>query len=215
MSGVSKAGIETTADGASYIPSSKRPDGSTRKEIRVRPGYRPPEDVETYKNRSAEAWKTRGSSGVPGADPPTTAKDEGPAKNKNAKRREAARKKAEAVESPENGLADALQNTSLVDEEKRKQDWRDPTKLAGSTQRPTNEEAEDQQKKLRNQMKKLKAVRELKEKKAAGEKLSHDQLMKISKEGEILRDLKKFGYDGPELQSELPETTYEQSELPG
>lgn len=42
MSGVSKAGIETTADGASYIPSSKRPDGSTRKEIRVRPGYRPP-----------------------------------------------------------------------------------------------------------------------------------------------------------------------------
>lgn len=64
-------------------------------------------------------------------------------------------------------------------------------------------------------MKKLKAVRELKEKKAAGEKLSHDQLMKISKEGEILRDLKKFGYDGPELQSELPETTYEQSELPG
>ena len=47
--------------------------------------------------------------------------------------------------------------------------------------------------------KKLKAVRELKLKKMAGEKLSHDQLMKIGKESELLRDLRKLGYDGPEL----------------
>lgn len=214
MSGVSKAGIETTADGASYIPSSKRPDGSTRKEIRVRPGYRPPEDVETYKNRSAEAWKNRGTGGVPGAGPPTTTKDEGLVKSKNAKRREAARKKAEATETPENGLAAALQNASLDDVEKRKEDWRDPTKLATSQQSPSNDE-EDQQKKIRNQLKRLKAVRELKDKKTAGEKLSHDQLMKIGKEGEILRDLKKLGYDGPELRSETSEAREVQSEVPG
>jgi partner of Y14 and mago protein len=215
MSGVSKAGIETTADGASYIPSSKRPDGSTRKEIRVRPGYRPPEDVETYKNRSAEAWKNRGNGGVPGAGPPTTTKDEGPAKSKNAKRREAARKKAEATDTPENGLAAALQNASLADVEKRKEDWRDPTKLATGQQNPSNDEEEDRQKKIRNQLKRLKAVRELKDKKAAGEKLSHDQLMKIGKEGEILRDLKKLGYDGPELQSETSEARDVQSDVPG
>jgi hypothetical protein len=33
---------------------------SKRKEIRVRPGYKPPEDVELYKNRAAAAWKNRG-----------------------------------------------------------------------------------------------------------------------------------------------------------
>ncbi|KAK5058750.1 hypothetical protein LTR84_011014 [Exophiala bonariae] len=213
MSGVSKAGIETTADGASYIPSSKRPDGSTRKEIRVRPGYRPPEDVETYKNRSAEAWKNRGNAGVPGADLSISTKDDGPAKSKNAKRREAARRKAEAVDTPENDLADTLQGTSLGDEEKKKQDWRDPAKLAMNIQKSAKDEDEEQQKKIRNQLKKLKAVHELKEKKTAGEKLSHDQLMKIGKEGEILRDLKKLGYDGPEMQSET--TKDEVSDVPG
>lgn len=213
MSGVSKAGIETAADGASYIPSSKRPDGSTRKEIRVRPGYRPPEDVETYKNRSAEAWKNRGNGGVPGADPPTSTKDEGPAKSKNAKRREAARKRAGAADTPENDLADALQDTSLLDEQKKKQDWRDPTNLATSMQKSPKVEDEEKQKKIRNQLKKLKAVRELKEKKTAGEKLSPDQLMKISKEGEILRDLKKLGHDGPELQSET--NNDQQPDVPG
>ncbi|KAI4142102.1 MAG: hypothetical protein LQ340_007438, partial [Diploschistes diacapsis] len=67
----SSSGIITTPTGTRHIPSSLRADGSTRREIRIRPGYRPPEDVELYKNRTAEAWKTRGQnsgSGVPGAE---------------------------------------------------------------------------------------------------------------------------------------------------
>ena len=198
MSKVSKAGIETAADGASYIPASKRADGSTRKEIRVRPGYRPPEDIETYKNRSAETWKNRGQGGVPGAEPPSLPKEDGSTKNKNARRREAARKKAAAEESTETNLTSAMQATKITDEERREENWRNPSQFA------VNEAAADEeiekQKKIRNQLKKLKAVRELREKRAAGEKLSPDQIMKIGKEGELLRDLKKLGYDGPELQ---------------
>ncbi|KIX04015.1 uncharacterized protein Z518_07568 [Rhinocladiella mackenziei CBS 650.93] len=205
MSNISKAGIETTADGASYIPSSKRSDGSTRKEIRVRPGYRPPEDIETYKNRSAEAWKNRSQGSVPGAEPATPAKEDGPVKSKNAKRREAVRRKVAVEESAEDHLASAMEKTNISDIEKRKPDGRDPSKL------PVNEPAGgaevDLQKKIRNQLKKLKAVRELRDKRAAGEKLSHDQIMKLGKEGELLRDLKKLGYDGPELQSETSEST--------
>merc|ERR1711939_480127 len=45
----SKAGIVET-NGERHIPSSLRPDGSKRKEIKIRPGYKPPEDVEGYKN---------------------------------------------------------------------------------------------------------------------------------------------------------------------
>lgn len=95
----SKAGITRNADGQQIIPSSQRPDGTTRREIKVRPGYRPPEDVEVYKNRTAEAWKQRGSGGVPGAVSASDSENKGDsaASNKNAKRK-AARKKAKERE---------------------------------------------------------------------------------------------------------------------
>lgn len=193
-----KSGIKTKSDGTSIIPSSKRADGSTRKEIRVRPGYKPPEDVETYKNRSAESWKNRGAGGVPGAEPVSTTESEN--KTKNAKRREAARRKAQehGAGDDEIELAAAMKGHSLNAEEKSMDDWRTRGKLVENPQSAVDEEAE-KQKKIRNLLKKLKAVRELQEKKSNGEKLSHDQIMKMSKEPELVRDLQKLDYDGPEL----------------
>lgn len=206
----SKSGIQTTAEGASFIPASRRADGSTRKEIKVRPGYRPPEDIETYKNRSAEAWKNRGKGGdIPGAEPIATANEDAPAKSKNAKRREAARRKAAtegSVEDDENTLAAGMKKTGIVESVKSNENGQDLSKLAADDQTLADADAE-QQKKIRNQLKKLRAVRELRDKKAAGEKLSPDQIMKIGKEIELLRDLKKLGYDGPEVQEDPSETT--------
>jgi partner of Y14 and mago protein len=198
---VTKSGIKTKSDGTSIIPSSKRADGSTRKEIRVRPGYKPPEDVETYKNRSAESWKNRGAGGVPGAEPASTGQTEN--KSKSAKRREAARRKAEenGADDDEIQLTAAMKGQSLNGEERTKEDWRNPSKLVENPQNVVDEDAE-QQKRIRNLLKKLKAVRELKEKKANGEKLSHDQIMKMSKEPELVRDLQKLNYAGPELDEE-------------
>lgn len=190
-----KSGIQKDGDGGSFIPSSKRADGSTRKEIRVRPGYRPPEDVETYKNRSAEAWKNRGQGGIPGAESDPDPVGSEP-KSKNAKRREAARRKA-ANEVDEEHITTALKDANLEAEEKVKQDWRNPDKLATNAADERDAE-EERQKKIRNVLKKLKAVRDLKAKKTSGEKLSPDQLMKMSKEDELIRDLRKLGYDGPE-----------------
>ena len=199
---VTKSGIRTTSDGTSIIPSSKRADGSTRKEIRVRPGYKPPEDVETYKNRSAESWKSRGAGGVPGADPAATTTTATENKTKNAKRREAARRKAQengvAGGEDETQLATAMQEHIINGQDELKEDWHPPGKLVDDPQSAADEEAE-KQKKIRNLLKKLKSVRELKEKKANGEKLSHDQIMKMAKEPELVRDLRKLEYDGPEL----------------
>jgi partner of Y14 and mago protein len=200
----SKSGIRTAEDGASFIPSSKRADGTTRKEIRVRPGYRPPEDVETYKNRSAEAWKNRGTSGIPGAEPVPQISDNNPAKSKNAKRREAARRKVaeDSIEATEHEVTSAMEKTKLSEHpDQHTEAWHDPSRLT-TNESQTEEAAADQQKKIRNLLKKLRAVQEMREKRAAGEKLSPDQVMKIGKEGELLRDLKKLGYDGPELQAE-------------
>lgn len=196
---VTKSGIKTKSDGTSIIPSSKRADGSTRKEIRIRPGYKPPEDVETYKNRSAESWKNRGTGGVPGADPVSTGEPE--SKSKNAKRREAGRRKAQengAANDDEIQLTAAMKDHNLNGEGKVKEDWHTPSKLAENRPGIVDDQA-DKQKKIRNLLKKLRAVTELKEKKSQGEKLSHDQIMKMSKEPELVRDLQKLNYQGPEL----------------
>ncbi|KAK9371142.1 hypothetical protein V1509DRAFT_613730 [Lipomyces kononenkoae] len=45
---VSAAGIATTPKGERLIPASTRKDGSVRKEIRIRPGFVPTEDVPRY-----------------------------------------------------------------------------------------------------------------------------------------------------------------------
>ncbi len=202
MSVPSKAGIQTGSDGASFIPASQRFDGSTRKEIRVRPGYQPPEDVETYRNRSAASWKNRGSLGVPGADSaPKPAEHD--TKSKNARRREAARRKVAVEGNQDVELLSALERSRIAEEDKSEEDWRNVEKLT-TVQATAEAEDAEHQRKIRNALKKLKAVQQLKEKRAQSEKLSHDQLMKISKESELLRDLTKLGYDGSEMVDPQP-----------
>ncbi|KAK4251227.1 hypothetical protein C7999DRAFT_28257 [Corynascus novoguineensis] len=170
------SGIVTdAASGERHIPESKRADGSTRKAIKIRPGYRPPEDVEVYKNRTAENFRNRGKGPVPGAE---GLKDDKPAQksstssNKNAKRREA-RKKAKAAEE---GHGEA-----------------NPSK-----EEPKREEVDpevEKRKKVRTLKKKLKQAKELKEKKETGESLLPEQIAKVIKINELIRELDALGFD--------------------
>lgn len=173
--GVSKAGITTSQDGERHIPASTRPDGSLRKEIRVRPGYRPPEDVEVYKNRTAEAWKNRGAGGVPGAE----TLDSGlasAAANKNAKRREA-RKKA-----------------AVVDKDQEPEAIQKDASAAAPVAESLDPEAE-KIKEARKLSKKLRQARELKDKKDKGDSLLPEQFEKVIKMNELIRQLDKLGFD--------------------
>jgi partner of Y14 and mago protein len=188
----SKAGIIIdTASGERHIPSSVRPDGTKRKEIKIRPGYKPPEDVEVYKNRTADAFKNRGSGGVPGAEGLKDDKDEGSAtSNKNAKRREA-RKKAKAAE----------EDGEIVN---------GGTKEAGPKEESKAEEVDpevEKEKKARNLKKKLKQARELKEKKEGGAALLPEQFAKVIKINELIRELDALGFDSdgePKAKKEAP-----------
>lgn len=174
-SGVSKSGITTDESGQRHIPASLRPDGTLRKEIRVRPGYRPPEDVEVYKNRSAESWKNRGKGGIPGAEP--VAKEEGSAAaNKNAKRRES-RKKAAAT------------GTALPEVIKPAAPEPEPVK-----EDPVDPEAE-KAKEAKKLTKKLRQARELKDKKEQGDALLPEQFEKVIRINELIRQLDKLGFD--------------------
>lgn len=175
----SNAGIITDADsGERIIPESVRADGSKRKAIKVRPGYRPPEDVEVYKNRTAESFRTRGKGGIPGAEGLKEEKTDlgSAASNKNAKRREA-RKKAKAT-----GEGDAGENqTTPSTAEPPKADEVDP--------------AAEKEKKARNLKKKLKQARDLKNKKETGEALLPEQIAKVIKINELIRELEALGFD--------------------
>jgi partner of Y14 and mago len=197
-SAVTKSGITTSASGDRVIPASTRADGSQRREIRVRPGYRPPEDVEVYKNRTAEAWKTRGNGGVPGAD--GLQEDEGKtadAKSKNAKRREA-RKRAKAAAETEEGGVEVQQ-----EEEGVNGNTKAPRSTAATAPVANSEEKAraDDEKKVKRLKKKLREARELQAKKEKGEGLLHEQFEKVIKINELLRELEKLGVTDEEAEA--------------
>lgn len=184
------SGIVTDASGERHIPESLRADGSVRKAIKVRPGYRPPEDVELYKNRTAETFRNRYKGGVIGADSadvnsaPNNSTTSAAA-NKNAKRREA-RKKAKAAESGQN---EDNEKDGFAKEESAGQIQVDTT-----TTRAVDPEVE-REKKARNLKKKLKQAKELKDKKEGGQALLPEQIAKVIKINELVRELAALGFD--------------------
>lgn len=201
----SKAGIRKLSNGESVIPASTRADGSVRKEIRVKPGYKPPEDVEVYKNRTAEAWKSRGKGGVPGA---AAAHEETPLKAaaaaaKNAKRREA-RKKAAADAA---GKADGVESTAV-----------DGSKIANETSADKTEEVDpeaEKAKEARKLAKKLRQARELKDKKEQGDSLLPEQFAKVIKINELIRQLDNLGFDAEGEKKENAEEKVQSEEAAG
>ncbi|KAI1312413.1 putative RNA binding protein Pym [Xylaria venustula] len=194
----SRSGIVTDENsGERHIPESMRADGTTRKAIKIRPGYRPPEDVEIYKNRIAEDFRNRGKGGIPGAEGLKDQQPETPssANNKNAKRREARKKAKAATESLDASADKALPGTETKPEE-------------------VDPEAE-KDKKARNLKKKLKQAKELKNKKEGGESLLPEQIAKVIKINELIRELEALGFDAdgePRTSNTEAETTAEPSE---
>ncbi|EGX90611.1 RNA binding protein Pym, putative [Cordyceps militaris CM01] len=210
---VTNAGIVTDeTSGDRHIPESLRADGTTRKAIKIRPGYRPAEDVELYRARNAVAQRERRRVGVPGAEAPkdetaqvqsassstealekSTAlswrRDDGNAATmpspstsaaslKNAKRREA-RKKSKSTD-----LGDAASLTETLALEK--------------TDTPKTEDVDrevEREKRVRNLKKKLKQAKDLKTKKDEGQGLLPEQIAKVIKINELIRELNALGFD--------------------
>lgn len=191
---ISKAGITTSASGERHIPASVRPDGTLRKEIRVRPGYRPPEDVELYKNRTAEGFRNRGKAGVPGAEAVKSEEPisiSSPAANKNAKRREARKKAAAAAgdgkDEDKEASAEPKDACKPAESQEKETTKPEPEKVVDP-----EVEKEKEAKKL---TKKLRQARDLKDKKDKGDKLLPEQFEKVIKINELIRQLEGLGFD--------------------
>ncbi|OJD37125.1 rna binding protein pym [Diplodia corticola] len=197
----SRSGAITSSSGERHIPSSTRADGSVRKEIRIRPGYRPPEDIDVYRSKTAQAWRDRGKAGVPGAD----STDSKPATqsasaNKNAKRREARKKAAAAAGAGEGDDGDKNEPNPTEETSSAA-----PTAAPAEQQKDPEAEREKEAKKL---AKKLRQARELKDKKDKGDSLLPEQFEKVIRISELVRQLDNLGFDsnGEKKQQETEKT---------
>lgn len=190
------SGIITDDTGERHIPESTRPDGSVRKAIKIRPGYKPPEDAVLYRNRTAESFRNRYKGGVIGAeastDPDTTPSGSAAA-NKNAKRREA-RKKAK-----EGGGGGGGGGETKAADPASKLATPPPVHLFENGDSNAGEAVDpevERKKKARNLTKKLKQAKELQDKKDGGQSLLPEQIAKVIKINELVRELAALGFDG-------------------
>lgn len=148
------------------------------------------------------AWKTRGDGGIPGAEGWKVSGEvpgSGASGGKNAKRREA-RKRAKGKDEDEgeqravNGKEQKTIPTTKVELEAKDSLRANAPAAAEEPQSDLDPEIE-KEKQARNLKKKLRQARELREKKDKGEGLLPEQLEKVIKIQELVRQLDSLGFD--------------------
>jgi len=150
------------------LPGSRRPDGSVRKEVRVKKDYVPPEEQATY-----DRFKDTTHKGVLGAE----TGDEATKKPRNKSKKK-----------KEGGGDDGPPAPQLVDEAPQHVA---PTAIF-EAEAPAAAPGSEVEKKLKNLRKRLRAIEELEAKQAEGNSLNPDQLSKIAAKGEVLAEIEKW-----------------------
>ena len=166
----SVAGVGMTGEDAAELPQSRRPDGSLRPAVRVRKGYVPPEEQQTY-DRFKDTTPAGTVFGAETVDP-------GAAKGKSRSR---GKKK-----KPEGGDANA--------EAGAKEDEVAPVVVeAAPVSEAAAQGASDVEKKIKALRKRLRGIEELEARaKEEGVELNADQLSKIAAKPEVEAEILKW-----------------------
>ena len=191
-------GKQVTAEGEVIIAGTRRPDGTYRKERKVRAGYVPPEEMGAFQTRGSMFRAAQAEAGIPGAPPGAPAGAEAEAvpmskaAKKNAarkkKRQEAAASAAAAAASAADGSGASTDATKAV----TAADSESPG-VAAAAAAASADPAAAAAKKAKALRKKLRAVEDLKKKQVEGVELNEDQLAKLQTEAALVQQLQALG----------------------
>ncbi|GJJ72672.1 partner of Y14 and mago [Entomortierella parvispora] len=166
------SGIQEKEDDVRVIPMTRRPDGTYRKERKVRPGYTPPEDVAKYTNTVLSSNRPAPTPATPISTTPKTK-----TQLKNEKRKIKRKEETGPESEPSMTAKSETKETAKAEQ--------------NATTATVTEAAEpvDTEKKLRALSKKLRQIEQLKERQDKGETLIPEQVEKISKLEEIMAQI--------------------------
>ncbi|EFN53138.1 hypothetical protein CHLNCDRAFT_137518 [Chlorella variabilis] len=166
--------------GERIIAQSKRPDGTVRKERRVRAGYVPQDEQQVYVSRGAafrqSVPKCPGFDDSSAAAAPAKPKTKSAAKNAKRKEKKLAEQGTVAAGSAGDAAAAAVQSLSLGDGGSS-----GAAQVAAPAADPAAAEEPSVEKQIRNLKKKMRQAEALAEKQAAGQALTAEEGAKLGK----------------------------------